>query len=112
MHFACTGAVLLEALVDREGVGELMTRWNASHPDTGNDRRVVLSVDAVSFQSRVAIADDWSVEGLEDKCQPESPDLFEQYLLSSKASTTFLTKHWSAIISAIFAFQIQPVLPS
>jgi hypothetical protein len=32
MHFARTGVVLLEAFVDREGVGELVTRWNASHP--------------------------------------------------------------------------------
>jgi hypothetical protein len=33
-------------------------------------------------------------------------------LLSPKAFTAFLTKHWSAAYSAIFAFQIQPVLPS
>jgi hypothetical protein len=112
MHFACTGVVLSEALVDLEGVGELVTRWNASHPDTANDRRVVLSVDAVSFRPRVRIADDGSVEGLEDIRQLESPDLFEQHLLSPKAFTEFLTKHWSAAYSAIFAFQIQPVLPS
>jgi hypothetical protein len=29
MHFARTGVVLSEALVDLEGVGELVTRWNA-----------------------------------------------------------------------------------
>jgi hypothetical protein len=112
MHFARTGVVLSEALVDHEGVGELVTRWNASHPDTANDRRVVLLVNAVSFRPRVPIADDGSVEGLEDIRQLESPDLFEQYLLSPKALTAFLTMHWSAAYSAIFAFQIQPVLPS
>jgi hypothetical protein len=42
MHFACTGVVLSEALVDREGVGELVMRWNALHPDTANDRCVIL----------------------------------------------------------------------
>jgi hypothetical protein len=71
---------------------------------------VVLSVDGVSFRPRVTIADDGSVEGLEDIRQLESPDLFEQYLLSPKAFTAFLTKHYSAAYSAIFAFQIQPVL--
>jgi hypothetical protein len=101
--------VLSEALVDREGVGKLVTRWNASYPDTANDRRVVLSIDAVSFRPRVTIADDGSVEGLEDIRQLESLDLFEQYLLSPKAFTVFLTKNWSASYSAIFAFQIQPL---
>jgi hypothetical protein len=111
MYSAPTAVLLLEALVDLEGVGALMTRWNASHPDTANDCRVVLSVDAVSFRPRVTIADDGSVEGLEDIRQLESPDLFEQHLLSPKTFTEFLTKHWSAAYSAIFAFQIQPVLP-
>jgi hypothetical protein len=112
MHFACTGVILSEALVDRDGVGELVMRCNASHPDTASDHRVVLSVDAVSFRPRVTIADGGPVEGLEDIRQLESPDLFEQYLLSPKAFTAFLTKYWSAAYSAIFAFQIQPVLPS
>jgi hypothetical protein len=49
-HFARTRVVLSDALVDLEGVGELVTRWNASHPDTASGRRVVLSVDAVSFR--------------------------------------------------------------
>jgi hypothetical protein len=89
-----------------------MTRWNASHPDIANDRRVVLPGDTVSFRPRVTIADNGSVEGLEDIRQLESPDLFEQYLLGPKAFTAFLTKHWSITSSAIFAFQIQPVLPS
>jgi hypothetical protein len=93
MHFARTGVVLSEALVDREGVAELVTRWNALHPDTANDRRVVLSVDAVSFRPRVTIADDGSVEGLEDIRQRDSSGLFEQYLLSPKAFRAFLTKH-------------------
>jgi hypothetical protein len=84
--------VLSEALVDREGVGELVARWNASHPDTANDRRVVLSVDAVSFRPHVTIADDGSVEGLEDIRQLDSPDIFEQYLLRPKAFTAFLDR--------------------
>jgi hypothetical protein len=112
MHFARTGVVLSEALVDREGVGELVTPRNASHPDTANDRRVVLLVDAVSFRPRVTIAGDGAVKGLEDIRQLESHDLFEQYFLSPKAFTAFLTKRWSAAYSAISAFQIQPVLPS
>jgi hypothetical protein len=45
--------------------------------NTANDRRVVLSVDAVSFRPRVTIADDGSVEGLEDIRQLESPDRFQ-----------------------------------
>jgi hypothetical protein len=112
MHFARTGVVLSEALVDLEGVGRLVTRLKASHPDTANDRRAVLSGDAVSFRPRVTIADNGSVDGLEDIRQLESLDLFEQYLLGPKALTAFLTKHWSTASSAIFAFQIQPVLPS
>jgi hypothetical protein len=89
-----------------------VTRWNASHPDTANDRRAVLSVDAVSFRPRVTIADDESVEGLENIRQLESPDLFEQCLFRPKAFTAFLTKHWNAAYCAIFVFQIQPVLSS
>jgi hypothetical protein len=112
MHSACTGVLLLEALVDLEGFGALVTRWNASHPDTANDRRVVLSVDTVSFRPRVTIADDGPVEGLEGTRQLESPDLFEQHLLSAKTFTQFLTKNWSAAYFVIFALQIQPVLPS
>jgi hypothetical protein len=112
MHFAHTGAVLSEAMVDLEGVGELVTRWNESHPDTANDRRVVLSVNAASFRPRITIADDGSVDGLEEIRQLESPGLFKQYLLSPKAFTAFLTKHWSAAYPAIFEFQIRPVRPS
>jgi hypothetical protein len=111
MHFARTAVVLSEALIDPEGVGELVMRWNASHPDTANDRRVVLSVDPVSFRPRVTTADDGSVEGLEDIRQLESLDPFEQYLLSPKSFSAFPTKHWSAAYSAILAFQIQPVQP-
>jgi hypothetical protein len=60
----------------------------------------------------VTIADDMSVEGLEDIRQLDSSDLFEQYLLSPKTFTAFLAKLWSAVYSAIFAFQIQPILSS
>jgi hypothetical protein len=56
--------------------------------------------------------DNGSVEGLEDIRQLESSNLVEGYLLGPKAFTAFLTKHWSTASSAIFAFQIQPVLPS
>jgi hypothetical protein len=101
IHFARTEVVLWEGLVDREGVGELVAQWNASHPDTVNDRRVVLSVDAVSFRPSVTIADNGSVEGLEDIRQLESPDLFEQYLLSPKVFTAFMTAwHWKGRFSA------------
>jgi hypothetical protein len=55
MHSARTGVLLLEALVDLEGVGALVTRRNASHTDTANDRYVILSVDTVSFRPRVTI---------------------------------------------------------
>jgi hypothetical protein len=111
-HFAATGHVLSAALVDLQCVGELVVRWNNSSPETQNDRRVVLLVDAVSFRPGVTIASDGSVGGLEDIAQLESPDLFEQYLRNPKESTAFLAKHWSQAYSALFAFQIQPILPS
>jgi hypothetical protein len=99
-------------LVDLDRVGELMERWNNSSPETQNDRRVVLSVDTVSFRPRVIIANDGSVGGLEDITQFEGPGLFEQYLRNPKEFTAFLTKHWSQAYSALVRFQIQPILPS
>jgi hypothetical protein len=94
-HFTATGHILSAALADLDRVGELAERWNNSSPETQNGRRVVLSVDAVSFRPRVPIANDGSVSGLEDITQLESPDFFEQHLRNPKEFTAFLTKHWS-----------------
>jgi hypothetical protein len=92
-HFAASGHVLSAALVALDRVGELVERWNNSSLETQNDRRVVLSVDAVSFRPHVTIANDGSVGGLEDITQLDSPDLFEQYLRNPREFTAFLTKH-------------------
>jgi hypothetical protein len=111
LHFAETGIILAEALTDLGRVGELVDRWNHSHSDTSSDRRVVLSVDAVAFRPRVTISSDGSVDGLEDITQLEESELFEQYLLNPQEFTTFVRKYWSKAYSALFAFQIQPLLP-
>jgi hypothetical protein len=86
--------------------------WNNSSLETQNDRRVVLSVDAVSVRPHVTIANDGLVGGLEDITQLESPDLFKQYLRNPKEFTAFLAKHWSQAYSVLSAFQIQRILPS
>jgi hypothetical protein len=71
----------------------LVERWNNASPETQNNRRVVLSVDAVSFRPHVAIGNDGSVGGLEDITQLEIPDFFEQHLRNPKGFTALLTKH-------------------
>jgi hypothetical protein len=112
MHFSATRHVLSAALVDLDHFGELMERWNNSSPEIQNDRRIVLSVDAFFVRPRVTIANDGSVNGLEDITWLESPDFSEQYLRNSKEFVVFLTKHWNQADSALFAFQLQSILPS
>jgi hypothetical protein len=110
-HFAHAGAVLSQALLDSDRVGELISLWDQSSPRTATDRRVVLSVDAVSFRPRVAIVDDLSVEELDDLKELKNREGFEQFLLHPKEFTEFLKNHWNHAYSAFFTFQIQPVLP-
>jgi hypothetical protein len=98
-------------MFDLDRVGELRGLWDHSSPRTATDRRVVLSVDALSFRRRVAIADDLSVEGLDDLKELENREGFEQFLLHPKEFITFLKNHWNQAYSALFAFQIQPILP-
>jgi hypothetical protein len=108
-HFAATGTVLSEALIDIDQVGTLIQRWEGSHPDTASDRRVVLAVDAVAFRPRVTISEDGEVEGLDDLTRLPDPDLFEQYLLHPKEFTEFLKLHWKHAYTSLFAYQIQPI---
>jgi hypothetical protein len=110
-HFAHAGAILSQALLDSDRVGELMSLWDQSSPRTATDRRVALSVDAVSFQPSVAIADDLSVEGLDDLNELENREVFEQFLLHPKEFTVFLKNYWNHAYSARFAVQIHPLLP-
>jgi hypothetical protein len=85
--------VLFQALLDLDPVGELISLWDRSSPRTATDRRIVLSVDAVSFRPRVAIADDLSVEGLDHLNELENRNVFEQFLLHRKEFTAFLKNH-------------------
>jgi hypothetical protein len=116
-HFAETGIMLSYALVDIDQVGVLIDRWNDSNPEAMNDRRIVLSVDAVAFRPRVTIRSDGEIESLDSIKNLESPDLFDKYLLHPEQFTGFLREHWDhwehcdhADIS-LFAFLIQPLLP-
>jgi hypothetical protein len=109
LHFARSGTILSQALVDRKQVGTLVAKWNESHTDTDRDRRVVLSVDAVAFRPRVTVSSEGEVSGLEDISPLESTDLFEQFLVSPTKFTSFLQKHWKNAYSSLFAFQIQPL---
>jgi hypothetical protein len=88
-HFAKIGTILSEALVDMDQVGLLVDLWNQSHSQTVNDRRVILTIDAVSFRPRVTIRRHGAVDGLEDIKQFEGPDLFEQFMLSPKEFAAF-----------------------
>jgi hypothetical protein len=83
-HFAHAGAVLSQALLDLDRVGEVISLWDRSRPRTATDRRVVLSVDAVPFRPRVAIGDDLSGEGLDDLNGLENREVFKQFLLHPK----------------------------
>jgi hypothetical protein len=60
----------------------------------------------VSFRPRAAIADDLSVEGLDDLNELDNREVFEQFLLHPKEFTAFLKSDWSHAYSAGFAFQI------
>jgi hypothetical protein len=110
-HFAQTGVVISEVLIDLGQVRTLVGLWNHSHGETVNDRRVVLSVDAVAFRSWVTIGSDGTVRGLENINQLENPDLVEQFLLNPREFTVFLRTHWSKTYSSLFAFRIRPILP-
>jgi hypothetical protein len=98
-------------LVDIDGVGELIARWDQSSPETRVGRRVVRALDAVAFRPWVTITSDGEVDRLDDIHNPDSPDLFHQYLLHLDEPTAFLRDHWNRAAPFIFAFQIQPLLP-
>jgi hypothetical protein len=103
-HFTHTRAILSQALLDLDRVGELINLWDQSSPRTATDRHVILPFDAVSFRPRVAIADDLSVEGLDDLNELENREVFEQFLLHPKEFTAFPKSHWNHAYSALFAF--------
>jgi hypothetical protein len=109
-YFAHAGAVLSQALLDLDRVGELIRLLDRPIPRTATDRRVVLSFDAVSFRSRVATTNDLSVEGLDDLNGLENREAFGQFLLHPKEFTVFLKNHWNHAYSAVFTFQTQPIL--
>jgi hypothetical protein len=86
-HFAKIATIPSEGLVIMDQVGLLVDRWNQSHSEI------------------VSVAD-----GLDDIKQLESLDLFEQFLLNPQEFAAFLRKCWSRTYSALFVFQIQPLL--
>jgi hypothetical protein len=110
--FANARAVISSALLDLDEMEALIDLWERSHEDIMTYRRVILSVNAITFRPMVTTSDDGSVDGLKDLTHLDNPDLLMQFLADPAAFSAFLREPWDSTDTVLFVFQIQPLHPN
>jgi hypothetical protein len=104
------GSVASGALLDTQQIGQLIELWIPGNPDTREDERLVLSVQTVAFRPMITVSKDSTVDGLNHVFKIDG-HLFDQFSQQPQPFVAFLKKYWNQAHSALFLFQLQPVIP-
>jgi hypothetical protein len=100
-EFLDTGPIS-KALLEIGEIGPLLELWKHVIPEGLEDRRIILSVDAVAFQPLITLPEDGTIDGLMTFRRLENPDLFSQFVANHSISEEALERrtHFSVCLPA------------